>query len=194
MLVLYDAARCPYCARVRIVLAEKGVDVETAPIDLDDRPGWLYEKNPLGRVPVLEDDDVGLCLPESAVIMEYLEERFPEPPLLPRALDQRAAVRLRIFRFDRFSDPYYALRRGEEWASADFADRLEELEVVVRRDGYLGGREYGLGDIAYLPWIVRARQRLGLDLDAYPALAEWFVRVAGRPAVAAELELVAALG
>ena len=194
MLVLYDAGRCPYCARARIVLAEKGVDYAAEPIDLDDRPSWLYEKNPLGRVPVLEDDEVGLCLPESAVIMEYLEERFPEPALLPRALEERARVRLRIFRFDRFSDPYYALRRGDETASADFTDRLEELEVFVRRDGYLGGREYGLADIAYLPWIVRAQQRLGLDLDAYPALADWLARVAERPAVAAELELVAALG
>jgi len=194
VLVLYDAARCPYCARVRIVLAEKGVDFEAVPIDLDDRPGWIYDKNPLGRVPVLEDDDVGLCLPESAVIMEYLEERLPEPALLPRGLEQRAVARLRIFRFDRFSDPYYALRRGEETAAADLADRLEELEVLVRRDSYLGGPAYGLADIAYLPWIVRARQRLGIELDAYPALADWLERLAERPAVAAELELVAALG
>jgi glutathione S-transferase len=194
VLVLYDAARCPYCARVRIVLAEKGVEYAAEPIDLDDRPGWIYEKNPLGRVPVLEDDDVGLCLSESAVIMEYLEERFPEPALLPRALEERAVARLRIFRFDRFSDPYYALRRGEETASADLADRLEELDVLARRDGYLGGTAYGLADVAYLPWIVRARQRLGLDLDAYPALADWLERLAERPAVAAELELVAALG
>jgi glutathione S-transferase len=194
VLVLYDAARCPYCARVRIVLAEKGIDHAVEPIDLDDRPGWIYEKNTLGRVPVLEDDDVGLCLAESAVIMEYLEERFPEPALLPRGLEERAVARLRIFRFDRFSDPYYALRRGEETAAADLADRLEELDVLVRRSGYLGGTAYGLADVAYLPWIVRARQRLGLDLDEYPALADWLERLAERPAVAAELELVAALG
>ena len=61
MLTLYDAARCPYCARVRIALAEKRVPVETVAIDLADRPAWIYEKNPLGRVPVLEGD--GLCLP-----------------------------------------------------------------------------------------------------------------------------------
>jgi len=192
VLVLYDAARCPYCARVRLVLAEKGVDHEPVPVDLDDRPGWIYEKNPLGRVPVLDDDE-GLCLPESAVIMEYLEERFPEPPLLPHDLEERAAVRLRIFRFDRFGDAYYAVRRGEETARADLADRLEELEAAVRRDGYLGGRAYGLADIAYLPWIVRAERRLGVRLQEYATLADWVERLAERPAVAAELELVAAL-
>ena len=81
MLTLVDAPRCPYCARVRIVLAEKGVAYETVVIDLEDRPAWLYELNPVGRVPVLEED--GWALPESAVINEYLEERHPEPPLLP---------------------------------------------------------------------------------------------------------------
>ena len=52
MITLYDAARCPYCARVRIALAEKRVPFEPVAIDLSDRPGWIYEKNPAGRVPV----------------------------------------------------------------------------------------------------------------------------------------------
>jgi glutathione S-transferase len=73
VITLYDADRCPYCARTRIALAEKGVEYETVEIDLDDRPSWIYEKNPLGRVPVLEDD--AFVLAESAVINEYLEER-----------------------------------------------------------------------------------------------------------------------
>jgi len=81
-MILYDAARCPYCARVRIVLAEKGLGYETVEIDLSDRPAWLYAKNPSGRVPVLEEDG-GFVLPESLVIMEYLDERFPEPPFWP---------------------------------------------------------------------------------------------------------------
>src|SRR5262249_50076339 len=78
-LVLYDAPRCPYCARVRIVLAEKGVELDVVEIDLSDRPDWIYEKNSTGRVPVLEED--GRPLPESVVIMEFLEDRYPEPPL-----------------------------------------------------------------------------------------------------------------
>src|SRR5947199_380760 len=116
MLTLYDAARCPYCARVRIVLAEKGVEFETVEIDLDDRPAWIYEKNATGRVPVLEED--AFVLPESDVICEYLEERYPEPPLLPADPAERALARLAIFRFDdRLGDDYYALRRGEEAAA-----------------------------------------------------------------------------
>jgi glutathione S-transferase len=68
MLTLYDAPRCPYCARVRILLAEKEVPYETVEIDLENRPAWLYEKNPVGRVPILEES--GFVLPESRVIME----------------------------------------------------------------------------------------------------------------------------
>ena len=56
MITLYNAARCPYVARVRIVLAEKGIEMEIVEIDLSDRPAWLYEKNPAGRVPVIEED------------------------------------------------------------------------------------------------------------------------------------------
>jgi len=85
---LYDAARCPYCARVRIALAEKDLDFETVEIDLRNRPAWIYELNPSGRVPVLDD---GFVLPESLLIMEYLDERYPEHALLPEDLVERRA-------------------------------------------------------------------------------------------------------
>src|SRR6266536_3466048 len=132
MLTLYDADRCPYCARVRIALAEKDVEYEAVAIDLSDRPAWIYEKNPLGKVPVLEED--AFVLPESVVINEYLEERYPEPPLLPADPAARAIVRLQIERFDTaLGDAYYAFRRGEE-AADGLAERpavAAELDIVA---------------------------------------------------------------
>src|SRR4051795_9034591 len=119
MLTLYDAARCPYCARVRITLAEKGIEYEPVEVDLQNRPAWIYEKNATGRVPVVEED--AWILPESSVIMEYLDERYPEPPLLPLDPADRALARVWIFRTDDFTKPYYALRRGEDGA-AQFLD------------------------------------------------------------------------
>jgi glutathione S-transferase len=188
MITLYDAPRCPYCARTRIVLAEKGVEYETVEIDLTDRPAWLYEKNPLGKVPVLEDD--GFVLPESAVINEYLEERYPEPALLPADPADRALVRLLIFRFDEnLGDAYYALRRGDENGAERLAHCLGRLEQYLQR----GPRPYTLADIAYLPWVVRARDMLGVDLSPYPALSGWLAELSARPAVAAEIDVVAAL-
>jgi glutathione S-transferase len=191
MLTLYDAARCPYCARVRIVLAEKAIEYETIEIDLANRPAWIYEKNRTGRVPVIEEN--GWAMPESAVIMEYLEERYPEPALLAADPADRAFARVRIFRHDDFTDPYYGLRRGEEEARALFEEQLERLDAALEEYPWLGGAEYGLADIAYVPWILRARQLLGVELDPYPALSEWLGHMLNRPAVAAEADIVAAL-
>ena len=182
MLTLYDADRCPYCARARIVLAEKGLEWERVTVDLDDRPAWIFEKNPLGRVPVLEED--GLVLPESVVINEYLEERYPEPPLLPADAAERALARLLVERFDRLSGPYYKLRRGDESARAELEERLGELDALLEERPFLTGPAYGLADVAYLPWIIR------VDHSDFPAVAEWVERLARRRAVAHELELV----
>lgn len=191
MITLYDADRCPYCARTRIVLAEKGLEYETVEIDLDDRPAWIYEKNPLGRVPVLEED--AFVLPESAVINEYLEERYPEPSLWPADPGERAFGRLLVFRFDELSKPYYALRREEEGAGERLASELAKLNAVLDARPYLSGREFGLADVAYVPWIVRARDRMGVELGSFAALGDWLERLSARPSIAAELDVVAAL-
>jgi len=189
VITLYDADRCPYCARVRIMLAEKGIEYETVEVDLDDRPAWIYEKNPLGRVPVLEEDT--FLLPESAVINEYLEERYPEPALWPGDPGDRALARLLVYRFDELSKPYYALRRGEPGAGERFDEALARLDALLEAQPFLSGREYGLADVAYVPWILRARDRLGIDLEPFPAVAGWVDRLVERPSIAAELELVA---
>ena len=191
MITLYDADRCPYCARVRIALAEKGIEYETVEVDLGDRPAWIYEKNPLGRVPVLEEDT--FVLAESAVIDEYLDARYPEPPLWPADPAERALGRMLVFRFDELSRPYYALRRGEDGAAGRLDVALGELDAVLLGQLFLSGREFGLADIAYAPWILRARDRLDVDLNRFSALADWVARLEERPSIAAEIEVVASL-
>jgi RNA polymerase-associated protein len=174
---LIDAARCPFCARVRIALAEKGIDHEAVVVDLSDRPAWLLELNPPnGRVPVLDD---GFVLPESEVIMAYLDERYPEAPLLPADLAERARARLLVYRFDDcLGDDYYAFRRGDD---NDLMGKLEALEV---------GQSL-FADIAYVPWVIRARDMLGVELPA--RIAAWLAELEQRPSIAAEVELVKGL-
>ena len=191
MITLYDADRCPYCARVRIALAEKGIEYETVEVDLDDRPAWIYEKNPLGRVPVLEEDTFALA--ESAVIDEYLDDRYPEPPLWPADPAERALGRMLVFRFDELSRPYYGLRRGEDGAADRLDVALGELDALLEGRPFLSGREFGLADIAYVPWILRARDRLDVDLSRFSALADWLARLEVRPSIAAEIEVVGSL-
>jgi RNA polymerase-associated protein len=191
MLTLYDAARCPYCARARIMLAEKQIEFETTEIDLTDRPAWIYEKNSTGRVPVLEEE--AWVLPESSVILEYLDERYPEPPLLPADPGDRALARVLIFRHADFTKPYYALRREEDGAADAFDRELAKLDDLLERQQWLTGAAFGLADIAYVPWILRARDMLGIDLDRFSALVDWLERILERPSVAVEAQVVAAL-
>jgi glutathione S-transferase len=191
VITLYDADRCPYCARVRIVLAEKGLEYEVVAIDLDDRPAWIYEKNPLGKVPVLEEDD--FVLAESAVIDEYLEERWPEPALWPADPGERALGRLLVHRFDELSRPYYAVWRGDDAARERLDEQLASLAARLERQPFLSGRAFSLADVAYVPWILRARERMDVSLEPFPALAAWVERLGERPSIAAESELVAAL-
>jgi glutathione S-transferase len=194
VLTIYDAARCPYCARVRIVLAEKEIEHELFQCNLDERPAFLYELNPpAGRVPILEEE--AFVLPESAVIMDYLEERFPEPELLPRDAADRARVRLAIHRFDAWlGDAYYDLYFKRANGSAERVHAaLAALDERLSGQAYLGGPEYSLADVAYVPWAFRAETRLGLDLSPNESLSAWLERLLERPAVAAEREVVAAL-
>jgi glutathione S-transferase len=161
-------------------------------IDLSNRPAWLLEHNPPdGRVPVLEDD--GWVLSESAVIDEYLEERYPEPALLPVDPGERAVARFFVFRFDDLGSPYYALRRGETGAAERLAHALAGLDHTLRAMPFLTGRAFGLADIAYVPWLLRLRDMMGVSLDAYPELSRWLGRCCERASVAAEVETVASL-
>jgi glutathione S-transferase len=174
---LIDAARCPYCARVRLALAEKELDYETVEVDLADRPQWLIELNPpSGRVPVLDD---GFMLPESEGIMAYLDERYPERPLLPSVPAERAQARLLVSRFDeRLGTDYYAFRRGDP---NDLAGKLAALEV---------GQSL-FADLAYAPWVIRARDLLGVQLPE--RIAAWLGELEQRPSVAAEVDVVRSL-
>ena len=177
---------------MRIVLAEKQVPYETVAIDLDDRPAWIMEKNPpAGRVPVLEED--GWVLPESAVIDEYLDERYPDPPLLPADPGERAAARFIVFRFDDFAKPTTpcaAASRGPRSASPP---SWRASTRCSSRCPTSPAGAFGLADIAYLPWVIRARDLLGPRLEPWPALDGWLEPCSERPSVADELELVAAL-
>ena len=112
-------------------------------------------------------------LPESAVINEYLEERYPEPALWPADPGERAFGRLLVFRFDQLSEPYYALRREEEVRTDRLDAESAKLDAALDARPYLSGREFGLADIAYVPWIVRSARPDGSRSRSFPALSEW---------------------
>jgi glutathione S-transferase len=84
---LYSAVVCPYAHRTRLVLQEKGIDFDLIEIDLQNRPEGFTKVSPYGKVPAITHNDERVW--ESAIINEYLDEVFPNPPLLPS--DRRLA-------------------------------------------------------------------------------------------------------
>ncbi len=98
-MTFYSDGTSHYSHRVRIVLAEKGVAVETIDVDPDDKPEDLTSLNPYNTLPTLVDRDLVLYHPD--IMMEYLDERFPHPPLFPVYPVARAQSRLWIYRIER---------------------------------------------------------------------------------------------
>lgn len=142
--------------------------------------------SPYGLVPCLVDGDRVVF--ESAVINEYLEESYPEPPLMPKDPYQRAQARIWTdFVASRFNRPLGKVRRAEE--PAERAQALEELKeqlayvdkhLAQAAGGWFVGGTYGMADINFIPFIFRTdREEPGL-LAGYPALSAWWERVQAR--------------
>lgn len=97
-MVLYSGPLCPYSHRTRILLAEKGIGYDIVSVSDGEVPEELMDLNPYGSVPTLVDRDLKLY--QSRIIMEYLDERFPHPPLLPVDPVNRALTRLFMHRIE----------------------------------------------------------------------------------------------
>jgi len=144
--------------RVRIVLAEKGVSYEVINVEARGKPEDLLELNPYGSVPTLVDRD--LALYESNIIAEYLDERFPHPPLMPVYPVARAKARLLIYRFDREWGPL--IRKLESGKGADLKATAKELGNYVGQlaplfnsSPYFMGDEFTLVDCCIAPVLWR---------------------------------------
>jgi RNA polymerase-associated protein len=154
-----------YSHQVRIVLAEKGVNVEIMFAKNGEAPSDLLAVNPYGTVPTLIDRD--LVLYEARIIMEYLDERFPHPPLLPVYPVARAETRKMMHRIEQ--DWYGLLQRINAGDDVDSARRhlqesLMSLEPVFADKPYFLSDEFSLLDCALAPLLWRLPQ-LGVDIS-----------------------------
>lgn len=184
VMTLFTNKLCPYSHRVRIVLAEKGITAEMVEVDLHNKPEELLELNPYGTVPTLVDRD--LVLYESHIILEYLEERFPHPPLMPVYPVARGRSRLMMSRVDR---DWYSLAKtilheeGEEVSKArkDFADSLLSVAPVFADSPYFLSDEFTLVDCS-LGALLWRLPLMGIELPAGPGkpILEYMHRVFNR--------------
>ncbi|MCW8125162.1 glutathione S-transferase N-terminal domain-containing protein [Microbulbifer halophilus] len=156
-MTFFSDGRDHYSHRVRIVLAEKGVSVDVIDVDSDDKPAELAELNPYNSLPTLVDRD--LVLFETKVMMEYLDERFPHPPLLPVYPVARAQSRQIMHRIERDWCPLVdRIEAGGKDAAAarkDLRDSFVGIAPLFTDLPYFFNEEFTLVDCCMAPLLWR---------------------------------------
>jgi glutathione S-transferase len=197
---LYDAVPSSNSDRVKIALHEKGLPYERDTLNLakkdQKRPEFL-RLNPYGKVPVI--DDGGRILFESCIINEYLDEKYPDPPLMPKDPYLRGRGRVLVdYALNYVHDPYWALRgemlKPEAERNAAVVDEkrqslrelLRYLEDALADKNYFLG-EFSLADIAIVPRFLRMETYVALPATTLPRLGDWLKRIKDRPSVRAIL-------
>lgn len=184
-----------YCHRVRIVLAEKGVAVDVVPLlNGQALPEDIVQLNPYGTLPTLVDRD--LVLYESTVMMEYLDERFPHPPLLPVYPVARAHSRLWIYRIKNDWEPLANRLLNSKGESAEDIARLraalkksiEMVAPIFQEKPFFMSEEFSLVDCCVAPLLWRL-PAMGIDIkrDQAPGLHKYMNRLFARDAFKASL-------
>lgn len=167
-MTLYSDARDHYSHRVRMVLAEKGVTIDIVDVDPANKPEDLAEVNPYNSLPTLLDRD--LVLYEANVIMEYLDERFPHPPLLPVYPVQRALSRLWITRVEKEWShrlDVLMLGKGRETiitkARKELRESIISIAPIFAEKPFFMNEEFTLVDCCVAPILWRLEE-VGISL------------------------------
>jgi len=169
IMTLYSGDLDIYSHQVRIVLAEKGVNFEVIDVEPNNKPEDLADLNPYNTVPTLVDRE--LVLFESRIIMEYLDERFPHPPLMPVYPVARARSRLMMHRVEK---DWYSLMRviqdpktkpiDQDKARKDLKDSLITLAPVFSDTPFFLSEEFTLVDCCLAPLLWRL-DSMGIELN-----------------------------
>jgi len=170
IMTLYVGINCPLSHRARIVLNEKSIQAEIIEVERERLPEELISLNPYQTLPTILDRD--LVLYNSKIIMEYLDERFPHPPLMPVDPVNRAVTRLMLYRIDR---DWYSLLpelEGENpdkrvKAQKELRDTITSISEFIAQKPFFMSEEFSLVDcsMASLLWYL---PQLGIDIEKLP--------------------------
>jgi glutathione S-transferase len=195
---LYHVSLSPFCRKVRLVLAEKKIEVELVEERYWEASPEFLRRNPAGKVPVLRLD--GRIMAESQAIAEYIEETVPNPPLLPRDALARYEVRRLCYWFDdKFNAEVTARVMGERvWKKIrkegypDSKAVKAGLSAIKRHLDYMGElldqRRWLAGDVLTLADFAGAAHLSCLDYisdvdwDRSAAVKDWYAKIKSRPA------------
>lgn len=189
VMTLFSGENCMYSHQVRIVLAEKGVSVDIHLTEKDNLPEALHEINPYGTVPTLIDRELGLY--EANIIMEYLDERFPHPPLMPVYPVMRGRSRLMMHRIE---NDWYSLAKkimaNTDAASArlELTEGLLAIAPIFNEAPYFMSEEFSLIDCYLAPLLWRLPE-LGIELSGQGSkeLKDYMMRLFERESFQASL-------
>ncbi|MFP4639178.1 MAG: glutathione S-transferase N-terminal domain-containing protein [Guyparkeria sp.] len=190
VMTLFTSPDSPDCHRTRIVLAEKELTAEIIDLSEQEPPEDFHDLSPEGTVPVLADRD--LVLTNARVIMEYLDERFPHPPLMPVDPVSRAKVRTALYRIEK---DWYGLlpefERGEKTvarARKQLKEGLLSAAPIFSAMPFFMSEEFSLADVtlAALLWYL---PKYGIELSGPGAkpILDYMDRVFSRPTFQASL-------
>jgi len=174
VMTLFSSATDPESHRVRLVFAEKGITVEVVDIDAGNKPEDLVDLNPYNSVPTLVDRELVLYDPRT--IMEYLDERFPHPPLMPVDPVSRARARLALYRIEKdWYQQLPALESKSEKVNTKarkiLRDSLTSSAEVFGAKPFFLSDEFSLVDATIIPVLWRLKHyRIELPRQAKPVL------------------------
>lgn len=191
VMTLFSHADDMYSHQTRIVLAEKGVGVDIHLVDMDNLPEDLIDLNPYGTVPTLIDRE--LALYEAKIIMEYLDERFPHPPLMPVYPVSRGRSRLMMHRIE---NDWYTLAdkilngsaAEAESARNELRESLLSIAPILNEAPYFMSEEFSLVDCYLAPLLWRL-PAFGIELSGQGSkeLKSYMLRLFDRESFQASL-------
>jgi len=185
---LYAMRYCPYAERAMIALSVKNIPHEVVNIHLQEKPAWYLERNPMGKVPALEKD--GKVIYESLVVAEYLDEVYPEKPLLPKDPYERARQKILTEHLTKLPSAMYPAYRNpkDPKVLAAIDEALGYYESLLQKDNFFCGKEPGWADYMAWPWVERlnaanAMFEGAVKLDKFPKLVAYIERMKARPEI-----------
>lgn len=206
-LTIYGANVSPFVRKVRVLLAEKGIDYTLEQVNIFAPPDWFLDISPAKRIPVLRDTDIAedFTVPDSSVICAYLERRYPEPALYPKDdADYARALFLEEYADSEMAPTFgrgvfrprivfplaQKVAPDEETVAKAVAEELpplfDYLEGRCAGREYLVGDSFGIADIAVATTFGNLRHaEVAPDPARWPALAAYVDRMLARPSFAA---------
>lgn len=198
MIRLYHVPLSPFCRKVRLCLAEKRLEVELVEERYWEQEPDFMRRNPAGKVPVLRIDDMNLS--ESSAICEYLEERYPSPPLMPKDVEGRYEVRRLMSWFDdkfhqevtsnllyervnrKLMKTGYPVAANVKAGAKAIKYHLDYMAWLLDRRRWLAGEMMTLADFAAAAHLSSLDYTSDVDWNRHEVVKDWYAKIKSRPA------------